>query len=784
MLLILKWQISNIFLDLVKVITYLHYMNISREKFKNLTIWTSKDYRGNITKTVYFEFRPIVAFAPNNLDDRRLAAVQLVDLGYCDQQDAAEICDLHRNTVSKLIKTKTLLGVQAIFDDDRGPKSPHKYNKNIRQFIKKLVQEHPDWTDQQIADTSSKEFEISVSRSAVARIRVVEEKTEEIEATRKDIEKMAELADRFDNKIFNERQLAFDFDNDPHFKEQVEKFSQEEVIESSNTIEQEFIENLYKGKRNIFAGMLLHNLFLSQVDFSNAFDNASGYNNTYENYQIFQSIFYGLHIGLQSIESHKLINSSDLGLLLGKSGSPDEKTIRHRLKQISKNSPSEKLIDHFANLFLQQGLVDPEVFFIDGHFLPYYGISILSKGYNTVRRMAMKGNEIYAITDLDKKPLFFITENCEIDFRPIIQRAAEKLIDYGISRPILVFDRGGYGVYFFSQLSKKADFVTWAKYFKEEELLDIEYTSCIEFNENKYLIAEKIITVRESPATAKKEGRKRPTSLEVRAVIFKELDDGEPIPVLTSNRIKPAGDIAYYMLNRWGDSENFLKEIQSLYNFNHHPGYEIKALTEQPLIDNPEIKIIKKTIKRIKQKIGKLVVDKNQTENKLNKRKDIRLEKKLVRIQTEIDELTNDLIKFTDKLSKLPDKISIIDYLKGKPMSRADIERKKLYDLIQMIAYHSREFLIEKFSAFYKDKRDIKQVLTKITKLSGYVRLYGKTLVVLLDWIEDKKHREAAIDFCHYVNKMDPKLVGQLNINLYFKISAYPQMGVLNKFRK
>ena len=330
-------------------------------------------------------------------------------------------------------------------------------------------------------------------------------------------------------------------------------------------------------------------------------------------------------------------------------------------------------------------------------------------------------------------------------------------------------------------MSKKADFITWAKYFNNEELEDIEYTSCLIFNEKNYLISEKKTTVKESVITAKKEGRKAPTSLEVRVVIFKELENGKPIPVYTSNRTKPAGDIAYYILNRWGDSENFLKEITSLYNFDYQPGYDIKVLKEQPLIENPEIKIIKKTMKSIKQKIGKLVVDKNQTENKLKKRQDVRLEKRLVKIQTEIDELSNDLVQFAEKISELPDKISIIDYLKGKPMSKANLEKKKLYDLIQMIAYHSRKFLIEKFSAFYKDKRDIKQVLTKITKLSGYVRLYGKTLVVLLDWIEDKKHRDAAINFCHAVNKTSPKLIGQMNCDLFFKISSYPQMGLINK---
>jgi len=78
-------------------------------------------------------------------------------------------------------------------------------------------------------------------------------------------------------------------------------------------------------------------------------------------------------------------------------------------------------------------------------------------------------------------------------------------------------------------------------------------------------------------------------------------------------------------------------------------------------------------------------------------------------------------------------------------MNKADLEKKKIYDLIQMIAFHSREHLIRIFRSCYKDTRDVKQVLTKITKLPGYVKLAGNTLIMLLDWIEDKKYREAAV---------------------------------------
>ena len=219
----------------------------------------------------------------------------------------------------------------------------------------------------------------------------------------------------------------------------------------------------------------------------------------------------------------------------------------------------KKNVGYFANLFLSLGFINPEVFFIDGHFLPYYGLKVLAKGYHTVRRIVMKGNEIHVVRDLDGKPFFSITEGCDIDFRPIIIRAADKIISLGIDRPILVFDRGGHGVHFFSQLSTRADFITWARYVKKDELKDLEYTSCLMFNGKRYLIAKKTKLIRESISTAAKEGRTEATSTEVRMLVFKKLDKNRPVAIYTSNHEKSAPDIAAYMLSRWGESEIFFQ---------------------------------------------------------------------------------------------------------------------------------------------------------------------------------------------------------------------------------
>jgi transposase len=753
-------------------------MVIKTEKIGKLSVWTDQDPKGRLTKTVYFDYRPVVSFNPDNIKERRLASVQLVELKYCNKNTAGKMCGFHRNTVFNLLRTKRLLGIDSLLKDERGPKTPWKYVNEIRKTIKKLLRKYPDWTDQQIADEAAKQLETSISRSAVARIRTEKEDLKGKKYKNFNLEELAEIADGIDLKQHDERQLNFNFDDDPEFKKQVEEAAKENPPKARTNTDKELLEHLKEGKRNIFAGMLFHHLFLNEVDFSTAFDYLPGTNNnTYDHYELLEAIFFGLQIGLNSIEAHKLVNSRDLGLLLGRKSSPDEASFRRRLKEMAEDRPAENLIDYFANLFLTKGFIDPEVFFIDGHFLPYYGLQALQKGYFTVRRLAMKGNEIYVVSDLSGKPLFFLTEGCEIDFRPIIKRAAEKIIALGIRHPLLVFDRGGYGVHFFSQLVEKADFVTWAKYLKKRELEDLQYTSCLKFKDKKYLIAEKQKLIRESISTAQKEGREITTSLKVRMVVFKELNNGTPVAIYTSDQEKPAGDIAYYMLSRWGESENFFKEIMSLYNFNYHPGYDIKELEEQPLVDNPEIKIIKRTIKGIKQKIGKLVFTKQQTEDKLKNRKDIRLDRKLENLQKEIDEFNHELANFLAKLKEIPEKISIIDLLQGKPMNKADLEKKKIYDLIQMIAFHSREHLIQMFRSCYKDGRDVKQVLTKITKLAGYVKLEGNTLIVLLDWIEDKKHREAAVKFSHAINAMAPMLKGHMDFKLFFRISSVPQGG-------
>jgi hypothetical protein len=744
-----------------------------------LTVLEAADRRGRVYRSVFVNYGPVVRFCVDDLTERKLAAIQLVELGHCNQKSAGLICKFHRNSVSQFLALKELLGVEAVVQDHRGLKGPYKYIADVLDVIEKLLAEHPNGSDQALADKASARLSMPISRSAVRRMRTRRNPPAPQEPLSfEEIVELAKVADAVDKERCQTRQLELNFEADPAFRQAVSEFSQEPSPGAERTTEQALLERLSQGVRNGFAGGLLHSLFLQEFDFEallQPYPLLAG--STYQACDILGTLFHSVLREIQSVEALKLVNASEFGLLLGRSRSPNKETLRERLAVLAEQYRSSDLIDAFAARLLELARIDPEVFFIDGHFLPYYGLSVLAKGYHTVRRLALKGNELYLVSDLQGRPLWFRTDGAEIDFRPVLSSCADKLIELGIARPTLVFDRGGYGIHFFHELAPKADFVTWAKYVTDSSLAAIPaeaFREGLTVNGSTYLIAAESRTVRESITTARNDGREVPTAMALRLVVFEDQASGARIGIYTNNTSRPPSDIAYYMLQRWGKSENLFKELMARFYLDYHPGYDIEILEKQPFVDNPDVVLHKRAIKTLKGELADLRDAAELTEARLAKRPDKRLTKKKEALLGEIARAQTDIDELTQKLQSTPEKISILDLLKGRPMSRCDLEKKKLYDLMQFLAYHSRERLIEIFRDCYADPRDIKPVLDRITTTPGYVKLFGNTLVVLLDWIEDRNHHAAAQELCRRVNQLAIHLPGTLGLRLYFRVSSFP----------
>ncbi len=746
---------------------------------KHLLVFKEKIKTNNLTVTVFYDYIAVAKFNYAKLAERKLAAIGLVERQICDPKTTAYICGFHRNSVARFLKIKEILGIETLLEEHRGLKRPLKYVDSVRKTLDRLLSEYPQYSDQQIAQQAAEELKMDIQRTAVARIRV------STRSSGKDapifcqdrLVALNRLAGEIDQEQNDSQPLELNFAVDEQLREKKAALEKLAPLQSAHKTEQKLIERLQQGQRCPFAGSLMHHFFLNEIAYKELWAGLPSLEgSTYQNSDILLTLFFSIANGLKSIEALKLVNAQDLGCIVGLERAPDKEVIRKKLQHLAEANRSGQLIDAFARILLDQQRIDDEVFFIDGHFLPYYGLQVIAKGYYTVRRLAMKGNELYVVSDLKGRPLFYLTESNELDFRPIISQAADKLIEFGIPRPVLTFDRGGYGVRFFRELDRKADFVTWAKYLNDKKLAQIPddaFRAHLSLNRKTYRIAENYQEVSESIQTAQKENRAKPIKIQLRLVILENQATGKRIGIFTNNKNKPAEKIAYYMLSRWGDSENLYKELMAQFNLNYHPGYDIAELQEQPLVDNPDIGLTQKAMALLQLEINRLLQRQTQIQNSLNHRKDKRLTNKLADVVKELADKKVQKANFQEKLQALPDKVSIVALLKGRALSRCDLEKKKLYDLMQFMVLHSYERLQNWFESYYNDSRDIKPVLRMICRQSGFLKLTGDTLIVVLDRIDRDKQRNAAKQLCCHLNRLNIVLNGHVKIKMYFYVSNF-----------
>jgi transposase len=258
-----------VFLVFKNVSGILFSMEMISGKYSGFHIIIEKDNRGRSIHIVYREYIPVVRFNAASINERKLAAIDLVEKGLCTQKVAGKICGFHRNTVFKLLRTKRILGIEAIIEDQRGLKQPYKYIGKVRSHIKKLLRKYPQWKDQDIADQAAKDLQMEISRSAVARIRTEKEdkKSDKHRPDKAELIALAAVADDVDRRNFDSRQMELNFKWDKEIAEKVEQCLQDPPFESERKSDQRLIERLHQGHRFNFAGELMHHLFLQEIDF-------------------------------------------------------------------------------------------------------------------------------------------------------------------------------------------------------------------------------------------------------------------------------------------------------------------------------------------------------------------------------------------------------------------------------------------------------------------------------------------------------------------------------------
>jgi len=453
-------------------------------------------------------------------------------------------------------------------------------------------------------------------------------------------------------------------------------------------------------------------------------------------------------------ENFKHYDDEMTGGLIGRKRLPSVKTVRRVIAegcaQIGDDVERMKA-DYARTCLAVWGYEGP--FYLDGHFMPYTGGERILYGYNPQRRLAEKGRTAYVVNTAGGRPIYEVLSDGFDDFRANIEKVVDFLIEeLGVERPTVIFDRGGFSWEVFARIEGKADFICWyegkasiprGKWKKVRVPLMSNTYGEVAYVEQGY--KEQVI----------EDGDENGQSY--RRMVF--LKKGEKVsPAITNIKQVPGKEVLLQLTRRWGAQENVFKElvidgydkIHSYRKDDYADEYfESEGIDRDRMMENPERR--------------KLSAEKRTLENKrnvtlgriANREKESGKPIKATKLQGErLDEIKNRLGEITKRLEYLPEKVLRIDYINGGGLVRLSNEKKKYFDLLNLIAYNLRQDMTEIIGPVYRNNRDVHQLVLKILRLMTTIEYDGSYTKVVFTQKLKGKERESLNEICRVADSI------------------------------
>ena len=431
------------------------------------------------------------------------------------------------------------------------------------------------------------------------------------------------------------------------------------------------------------------------------------------------ALFFLLVSRLLRVEENiKHYDDEMMGGLIGRERLPSLKTIRRVMGRSIEEigDKVEEMKKQFAlrclSLYEHEG-----IFYIDGHFMQYGGGEKILFGYNPHKRLAEKGRTAYVVNMPSGRPIYEILSDGYENFIDKIEKIVDFLIgEAGIERPTMVFDRGAFGWENLERIEKNAGFLCWYKgkpYLSKKLKWEEVRMPCAsnKYGEVEYQIlecAEKVIDEGEE------DGRG------YRRMIF--IKKGEKIsPAISNNKDKSAKELTLIITRRWGAQENIFKElvidgfdkIHTYKKDDYDEEYlDREGLDESRTVENPEYRKMESERRKLQNKrdltLGRIARRENESGKVI----------KPTKKQTErLGEINDRLTVIEGRLLYLPKEILRLEYIEKNSIKRLSNEKKKYFDLLNLLAFNIRKDIVEIIGPVYKNNRDVHQMVIKILRM-------------------------------------------------------------------
>jgi hypothetical protein len=486
---------------------------------------------------------------------------------------------------------------------------------------------------------------------------------------------------------------------------------------------------------------------------------------------------------IKSFEAVKLHSPGELGKLIGCDRSPEVKTIRRMVEQIT----AQKCADMWAAELSQTWIArdEPELYYVDGHVQVYHGyLANLGKKHVSRQRLCLPGMMEFWVNASDGSPYFYITapvnekmiEMLKAEIVPELLKLHpvsvehKKRMEADKDEPLftIVFDREAYSPEFFDWLWRKhrIAIVTYRKNVKDkwDEKLFETYQVPTTMEDEKMKLCEQPFCTPDGKYTM--------------GEVRKLCDDGHQTSVVTTNKKLTILQVASSMFARWSQ-ENFFRYMRQDYAFDKITQYSIDELDKDVKVVNPAYNKVDYKIKKAREKLGRRkakfyeLAQKNPLDGERQKENKKWMKEKL-KITDEIHQIEQEIESLVKQRSEIPYKISITQMPESNRYNQLDQESRKVQMIIKIICYRAETALASLLSKHYKRAENEIRMLVKAiinTPIDMEVDNENAELKITLYPLANQRSNEAVSKICETINHTNTVYPGT-NLRLCYKITT------------
>lgn len=700
---------------------------------------------------------PVFTYDISDKDSERYLIAQLSRNNLATQKELALCFNVNLKTVKNHKSRFLRHGLQGILYKKPALNEPRKITPQVIREILAYYFMHSGVSENEIAKNVRSRIGFSISHPSVGR--VLEQCGFKLKGERP-------LMEPFKN-VIDDHQLELTFSPftttaEPGPKESAEIYTRADKL---------YIKRLKKGFFSTYGASLIFSPLISRFGLLDPYLAIYGKrdNKYISSQQVWLTFFYMVFLGFPSIESLKTARIDEFGPLIGRNCLPSVRSLRESLSDFSSKGKSEDLILQLCQKFIEHRLASLGVLYIDGHYLPYFGLEPTLKSWYSVRRFAVKGNTQYFANDREQNPLFFIIRPPTIDLIHAIYEMIPLMRKITNKTLTLIFDRGGFSQEFFIKLRDEYSnviFITWA----EEGSFSIG-KRIRDIDENLFKLS--LIRLKTKKVKIKLAETEIPLDEYgvIRTIILLIPGSKKRIAILT-NDTQDKKEIAFLMINRWGQ-ENFFKLMKKDYHIDYHPGYDTREIESAPLIKNPQYDKASKNIKKINNLITKTTSELgNKTQKSRLKHQTVsRLEEKNQGLLNKIYSLKTEKKRWLKKRGNFPKKISLKEAYLYQNVKELDLEKKAVLDSVKITAYNLQRYLIESINRSTKSNNgappvNAYDIIKQITTRGAKLKLSYNTLYVTIGYFNDNQIQKTAERLCDYLNTLGAATVDKFAFNM------------------